>query len=299
VQELAVELTAAAETPYDKAQALEDYLRQIPYNLDVPPPPEDIDVAEYFLFELREGYCDYYATAMATMGRAVGIPTRLAIGYATGRYDETQDRFIVTAKDAHSWVEVYFPGIGWVEFEPTGGLPAIARPDSLPVGEIPDPAPEPVSTTASFWTTWRPWLVWVGAGIATLLAVFTAWMVSDTWRLRRMPTNDSSTRLYKWLYYQGRRLEVDRHPGDTPHEFTLSLIDRIRKVSTHWRWQEQVEPAQEESRLLIDVYNQSIYSPSPPDRGEILRAVHAWVKLRQRLWLARLLNSLPIKRGSG
>ncbi|HNG20294.1 MAG TPA: transglutaminase-like domain-containing protein, partial [Candidatus Obscuribacter sp.] len=82
-------------------------------------PPPDKDPLEYFLFEIKEGYCDYYASAMATMLRSVGIPARTASGYAEGTFDEESKVFFVTAADAHTWVEVYFPEYGWVEFEPT------------------------------------------------------------------------------------------------------------------------------------------------------------------------------------
>lgn len=132
VVELAVEVTRDGETSYDKARALESYLRQIPYTLDVPMPPTSHDVVDWFLFDLQEGYCDYYATAFVVMARAVGIPARLAVGYVTGAYDERTERYIVTEADAHSWPEVYFADFGWIPFEPTGGRAAIQR--SLPAG---------------------------------------------------------------------------------------------------------------------------------------------------------------------
>ena len=104
--------------------AIEAYLRTISYTLDVPAPPLDRDVADYFLFDLRRGYCDYFATAMVVLARSVGIPARLVTGYASGGYDVISAQFVVLEKDAHSWVEVYFPSYGWVEFEPTSGLAA-------------------------------------------------------------------------------------------------------------------------------------------------------------------------------
>ena len=125
---LARGLTSAAATPYDEAAALETYLRlNYQYSLKVPAPPVNVDVADYFLFDLKKGYCDYYATAMVVMARAVGLPARLVMGYASGTYDPPTAEYIVTAADAHAWVEIYFAGIGWVEFEPTAGLPEIVR----------------------------------------------------------------------------------------------------------------------------------------------------------------------------
>ena len=86
-------------------------------------------MVDYFLFDLKEGYCDYYATSMAILARAAGLPSRLVVGYASGDYDPANNRYVVTEADAHSWVEIYFTGRGWVEFEPTASLPLIPLPE--------------------------------------------------------------------------------------------------------------------------------------------------------------------------
>ncbi len=132
VKTLAREVTAEAETPYDQAKALEAYLRGYPYNLDIPDLPEHVvDIADYFLFDLQQGYCDYYATTMVVMARSLGLPARLAIGYAAGFYDNERNRFAVTEADAHSWPEIYFPAYGWIPCEPTAAQPTYVRePDS-------------------------------------------------------------------------------------------------------------------------------------------------------------------------
>ncbi|MEZ4678970.1 MAG: transglutaminaseTgpA domain-containing protein [Caldilineaceae bacterium] len=120
--------TAALPTVYEQVKVIEQYLRTIPYNDAIPAPPADRDPVEYFLFELQEGYCDYYATAMALMLRSLGIPARVASGYAEGNFDEESRLFFVTERDAHTWVEVYFPNYGWIEFEPTAGESLLSRP---------------------------------------------------------------------------------------------------------------------------------------------------------------------------
>ncbi|MGE5139143.1 MAG: transglutaminase domain-containing protein, partial [Rudaea sp.] len=84
VLSLARDLTAVSRTPYDRAEAIETYLRDFPYTLDVPMPPPSRDVTDYFLFDLKRGYCDYYATAMVVLARASGLPARLVVGYGTG-----------------------------------------------------------------------------------------------------------------------------------------------------------------------------------------------------------------------
>ena len=86
-------------------------------------------MADYFLFDLKTGYCDYYATSMIVMARAVGLPARLVIGYANGDYDPVKAEYVIREADAHSWVEVYFAGAGWVEFEPTASELRFTLPD--------------------------------------------------------------------------------------------------------------------------------------------------------------------------
>ena len=131
VRDLAVRLTIDQPTPYDQVMAIQNYLRQFPYSLKVPGAPTDRDVADYFLFDLQKGYCDYFATTMAVMVRAIGIPTRLVTGFSSGTYDYNAHRFVVVQANAHSWVEVYFPGLGWVEFEPTSNLLPFPRPGEV------------------------------------------------------------------------------------------------------------------------------------------------------------------------
>lgn len=137
---LAMEITRNAETPYDKAVAITRYLRDnIEYVETLPAPPRNRDPLEWMLFENRQAYCVYYASAEVLMLRSVGVPARLAVGFAQGEgrfSEETGAEYVVRKKDAHAWPEVYFPGIGWVEFEPTAAQPALFRP--LPPSEPDD-----------------------------------------------------------------------------------------------------------------------------------------------------------------
>lgn len=110
---------ANAETPYDQAIAIQDYLRRLTYSEDIPPPPSNADLVDWFLFEQQSGYCDYFASAMVVMLRSVGVPARWVRGYASGDFDPEEGVYIVRENVAHSWPEVYFPGIGWERFEPT------------------------------------------------------------------------------------------------------------------------------------------------------------------------------------
>jgi hypothetical protein len=129
VRDLSNTLTRNRRTTYDKVVAVEQFLRRYPYTLDVKPAPPDRDAVEYFLFDLKQGYCDYFASAMVVLLRAQGIPARLATGYVAGKFDNTAHKFIVTEEEAHSWPEVYFPTYGWQAFEPSGYRPPIVRPE--------------------------------------------------------------------------------------------------------------------------------------------------------------------------
>lgn len=130
-RELAAELTATYDNDFDKTRAIERYLRQaLTYNEGIAAPPANVDKVDYILFTAKEAYCDYYATSMIVMLRSLDIPARFAAGFARGSFDSDADAFKVLNKDAHSWVEVYFPRYGWVEFEPTAAQPNIIRPTS-------------------------------------------------------------------------------------------------------------------------------------------------------------------------
>ena len=121
VRERAAEITADAETPYDKAVAVEDWLEENKeYSLQVSRP--DGDIAESFLFEMDAGYCTYYASTMVVLLRAEGVPARFVTGYTTGE-PVGNDRYVVRGLDSHAWVEVYFEDTGWVRFDPTPAGP--------------------------------------------------------------------------------------------------------------------------------------------------------------------------------
>jgi protein-glutamine gamma-glutamyltransferase len=119
IPELMKQITAHANNPYDKAKTLESYLRShFGYTLDLSGPPP-ADPLAYFLFQKRAGHCEYFAAAMTVMLRTAGIPARYVNGFLDGEYNSVGGDFVVRASDAHSWVEVYFPGFGWLTFDPT------------------------------------------------------------------------------------------------------------------------------------------------------------------------------------
>ena len=128
---LAQEITTAYDSSFDKAIAVRDWLRQnVTYNDQIAAPPEGMDAVHYVLFVSQEGYCNYYASAMALMLRSQGIPARVVSGYAQGEFHEDTMSYRVKASNAHTWVEVYFPLYGWIQFEPTAALPIVDRPET-------------------------------------------------------------------------------------------------------------------------------------------------------------------------
>ncbi|MFH1676565.1 MAG: transglutaminaseTgpA domain-containing protein [bacterium] len=119
----AYEVTAGLDTVYQRVRALSSYLENNYHKSQNPPAavPPEIDAVDYFLFdwEPRRGHCEYFSSSLAVLCRSIGIPARVASGYITGNYNLMKNRYIVQELHAHAWVEVYWPKIGWVEFDPT------------------------------------------------------------------------------------------------------------------------------------------------------------------------------------
>ncbi|HEX9115660.1 MAG TPA: transglutaminaseTgpA domain-containing protein, partial [Anaerolineae bacterium] len=109
VRELAARITAPYDNAFDKASAVEAFVRSFPYNNQIAAPPPAQDAVDYFLFDVKQGYCDYYASAMATMLRSVGVPTRFLVGYTPGEFAGDTNKWVVQEQNAHAWVEVFFP----------------------------------------------------------------------------------------------------------------------------------------------------------------------------------------------
>jgi transglutaminase-like putative cysteine protease len=122
---LARRLTAGRASLYDKALAVSGYLHDgYAYDLRAPLLPPGADAVDHFLFVSRRGSCEIFASAMAVLLRAAGVPARLATGYAPGRYNVLTGYYEVRNSDAHAWVEVFLPRAGWIEFEATPGFEA-------------------------------------------------------------------------------------------------------------------------------------------------------------------------------
>jgi transglutaminase-like putative cysteine protease len=271
-RDLARELTAGQPSMYAQAAAIEAYLRQIPYDLEISaPPPEVTDVADYFLFDLRRGYCDYYATAFVVLARLAGLPTRFVTGFAPGIWLPDERQWVVTEAEAHSWPEVYFPEVGWVRFEPTAyrpPAPRIGLPDSITLGG-PLPTLEPLPTPEPL-PAWLP--LWWAALVLIPLGVLAGGVMY--WRGRR---EDPWQGLLRW----GQRVGRPLREGETTLEYGSSLAEHVQ--ARHPRAVETVRTVAREVRALSGDVSAAQYAPehSRPRLRE--QAVARWARLRQYL----------------
>jgi hypothetical protein len=270
-RDLAQELTGDQPTAYAKATAIEAYLRTIEYDLDVPTPPEEVtDVADYFLFDLRRGYCDYYATAFAVLARLSGLPTRFVTGFSPGAWSFVDQQWIVTEASAHSWPEVYFPEVGWIPFEPTAArpqLPRIGLPDRLPGSpttplalEIPEPQG---GVQLSFW--------WFLAALVPL--AIGSWGILR-WRAAR---EDPWLAVQRW----GRRAGRPLQDGETAQEYGTTLAHLVQEKNPHAP--DMSRTAARELRALGAEVSAAHYAPEPTRPTVHRQIVERWKRLRSYL----------------
>jgi hypothetical protein len=180
VAALARQITAGIGTPgdtgsdtYDKVTAIEGWMSaHVTYTTDIPPLAPGADAVSTFLFGTRRGYCEQISTATVVMLRSLGIPARETVGYVPGTYNPITDLYDVQAKDAHAWVQVWFPGYGWQNFDPTAQVP------------LANPTPGSVLARSAGHTLGH--LPWVP--IALVIAVAAAGSALVRHRRRRPPT---------------------------------------------------------------------------------------------------------------
>lgn len=134
IKQVALQATKGTTSMYDAAQHLETYLRAgFTYSTKNPEPPATEDAIVWFL-HTKAGFCTFFASAMALMGRALGMPTRVALGFTNGAYDQTRGDFVVRGDQAHMWTQIYFGKYGWINFEPTQSFNTFVRPLELSSG---------------------------------------------------------------------------------------------------------------------------------------------------------------------
>lgn len=277
VQTLAVEV-AGEGTVYSKAVRIQDYLRQrYAYSLDVGIAAAGVDVVDQFLFEQQEGFCSHFSSSMVVMLRAVGVPSRVVTGYATGSFSAQEQAYQVPASAAHAWVEVYFPGYGWVEFEPTPAYspftypagPSLVTP--LQPGNLP-PAP----LTGSGWQV----ALWI---LAPVLLIALLWGGFFWLRHRRSASPDGKElaavaylRIKTELAWAG----VPKAANLTPYEYRRhcdeTLTDYPRLLDGLGRFTE--------------LYVRSAYSKQAPALHEVRMGQWRWEQGRWE-WLRLLVKN--------
>ncbi|HZQ09508.1 MAG TPA: transglutaminase-like domain-containing protein [Anaerolineae bacterium] len=290
---LARDLTAPEPTPYDRARAIERYLRTIPYSLDVPLPPGGRDVVDYFLFDLRRGYCDYYATAMAMLARAAGLPARVAVGYASGQFNPVTHTYTVTEADAHSWTQIYFPNYGWVNFEPTNGRAPIEHDTPGTAGHI-TPALY-TDNTNSFGNIEQQvvenfWFVLPGAILGFGVLAFASLFI-DTLYLRRLTQAKLIDILYQRILHVAVLLGLSITPSQTPYQMRARLDEYFAMLAgsrTARLWQ-AVSPVTD---LIISQYEKTTYGAYALNKNEAAIVLQKWQSVRLRLVLLVFLNFL-------
>lgn len=281
---------AAPPSPYAQARAIEAFLHQYPYTLDLAPPLGDVDIVDYFLFDLQRGFCDYYASAMVVMARSVGLPARLAAGFLPQPPD---GRGVQTVRqlDAHSWAEIYFAGIGWVEFEPTAPFAQAAAPAAPVNGDSAAPPtfepPQPMAVVpprAPQRPT--PWFLWLGLAALALVA----WQLWGRRALARRraprPALDVVQNAFAGLQDGAAAAGYPYRPGQTPDEFAAALLARLEEDEAAAPWRGAVG-------RLAGLFAARQYGRRPlPDAADEARA--AWAEARPplrrlawRRWLRR------------
>jgi transglutaminase-like putative cysteine protease len=295
---LAEQWTGAEPTAYDKAAAIEARLRaEYPYDLTVADTPPNRDTVDFFLFDLKRGYFDYHASAMVVLLRTLGIPSRLAVGYVLDANAGPDGTFRITEADAFAWPEVYFPGYGWVEFNPTPGHGALGRPaaagaaagaeapgdaasidpgdldaaPAFPSFDTPDGAGVQ-SPSAGDRTGWI--IAAIAAGGALVLASSAAGL-SYAW-LRGLRALDPPARLWGQTVRLASWARAGPAADQTPAEFARMLSARV--------------PGAEGSvAILADGYIRHRYGKAAAGSAEHEHLERAWQRVRAGL-LRRLLH---------
>jgi hypothetical protein len=285
VRDLAATLTFQAQNPYDKAKAIETYLRTYPYTLDVPVVPSDREISDYFLFELKTGYCEYYATSMVVLARASGLPSRIVLGYASSEYDAHSAQYIVRELHSHSWVEIYFPEIGWVEFEPTANQPLME--ELLPLQDLNVPIPLETAQKSRLGVVHQKhgYFVKDVPIFGMLLFMFAAMgMCVLVLRMQGLWFSYKTIgSIFEYVYLHGRKITPHTPPNATPSLFIEELKTKLRFDHPF------MVPAADELDQLTSLYLKETYSPHPVTGMEQQQAIKVWYRLFWRLLYARMV----------
>lgn len=255
VHELAAKITKGKANDFDRAAAIERHLREsygYTLNLGNNAPADPI---AYFLFDRKQGHCEYFASSMAVMLRTIGIPSRIVNGFRTGEYNDLTGNYIIRARDAHTWVEAYLPGLGWTTFDPT------------------PPDPQPVTTTFSRMRLyldaaqefWREWIINYDFGHQRELTVTT---VGKAQR--------SAYEFRRWWRHNYNRLvatvqKINDRASDSPRQTVVTVLAVLAILVLLWNL-----------RYIIAAWKQRALARKPGKAPQLAATV----------WYSRMLKTV-------
>lgn len=244
--------THGAQSAYGAALDLQAHLSDgsiFTYSIQNPPVPSNIDAVDWLL-QTHRGYCTYYATAMTIMARLLGLPARIVNGFSQGQYNGQKRIWTVAGNDAHSWVQIYFPGSGWLNFDPTPGFAVPNQPAAAP---LPSSSPTPVTSSPTSTPTKThsthplptdpqpgPSAVQGDIFVQRLLLTFALLFLLGSLlalglaivRYRKSRRSNSSiTALYARLCRVAGLVGAPPAPWQTPYEYTFALSRRFPDVA--------------------------------------------------------------------
>jgi transglutaminase-like putative cysteine protease len=284
IRELAQEVAGDEATAYEQALALERFLRQYSYSLDIELPPRDADPVDFFLFGQQVGYCDYFASAMTVMARSLGLPARLAVGYLAQAPDEAGVQTIREI-NSHSWTEIYFAEYGWVEFEPTAVFASNRTEIFDPAGQMveesdvglpviePPPIPEPELPL--------PVGRLVVLGILGLALLGWWW-----WQRATALSAPGVVAVYGRLQKQARYFDQPVPASQTPGEFAAEFQARLAEFGRYVRLKEMVATIQGQVKELAQMFSARQYGQAKSGDEVALRI---WRDVKRPLWFLRLI----------
>ena len=290
VAALAADVAAEGENRYDQAFLIQQYLRVLPVDYDIDDTPPGRDTVDFFLHDSQRGYFDYHASAMAVMLRTLGIPARLAVGFVVDDSDKELESgaYKIRDRSSYAWTEVYFPGQGWIAFNPSPDRPEdlnptvaaedeppvnAVGPEDLPVGlgsdvlidsEPVDPSIPGATTTVQQGRDYNPLLTLGVVAFVALLAgsVFLGWQRSVAGLPYSQQLWEKAVRLSSWAGHGPRT-------GETPAEFAQGLRRRVHDAR--------------DISVLAKAYNRSRFGAREPDE-EKAKLAEMWTPLRNALF---------------
>ena len=224
---------------------------------------------------------------MVVLARSSGIPARFVSGYSPGEYDAPNARYIVRELHAHSWAEVYFPEIGWVEFEPTAAQPAIDRSGleaALPVAQDSDKTASQLLNRFRLETA----IYWLSPLVLILLLLLLYFTLIEQWLYMRLAPALAIEKVYRRLYRLGRPLAGERARAETAYEFMQKLLSEIDRIGQGSRSKKLFSSVQKDIELLTDMYQDTLFSRNELQKNDARIALNTWKHLRLRLMVARM-----------